>query len=257
MKYTLSDCIITINQVLNYPSLSYEDVSHFFDQAISEINSELNIGLRPISEIYKESSLKLEDLGDAIILSSAPNYEITTDTTADVYFNRELGQIMYKTGSEYKSTSKLYGMLPGYAGDTVNNQIWQTVFLNNNAYWTPYESVPSRNVDLTQYLPYDWIVLFLIPYVCFKYDIRDGGTGTIYADDFSNGFQQLRNSYDVPYFVNLSEQAGKKAYQHDIETHLPNINITIPTRAIYEDMKIGRSIRAVYGSMYDRGGWGF
>lgn len=263
MKFTIADCVVRLNQILNYPSLEYEDVSHFFDQAISELNSELHIGLRPISEIYRESSFKLEDLGDFVVLDKDPlpnnAYLPIDDTTAQVYHSSEDNTIRYKRGSdtEYVKTKKLYGLYSNHIDGGIVNQFYQTVTAGNVSVWTAYEIVPNNEIDLTQYMPYDWVVLFLIPYVCFRYAVRDGDTGATYAEDFGNGFQQLRNSYNVPPTVNLAQQAGKKAYKKDVEEHLPNINIQIPTRAITEDMKVERNIRAEYGSMYDRGGWNF
>lgn len=254
MTFTLSDCITRINQVLNYPSVSYVDIDYFFDQAISELNSELNIGLRPISEIYKNSTFKIENLKDFVMLETIPTPVISGNETSDIYFKD--GHIFYKKdGTNYVKTTKLYGIYSQYEGSEIVNKIYETIVLSGEAYWTPYHIPVDNNVDLTNYLPYDWIVLYLIPYVCFKYAVRDGDSGVNYAEDFSNGFQQLRNSYDIPHTVNLAQQAGKKAYIQDLEELLPNINVQVPTRAIYESMKVPRNIPAQYGSMYDRGGW--
>ena len=255
MKFTILECVTRLNQILNYPSLTYGDVSHFFDQAISEINSELHIGLRPISEIYKNSSFRFEDLEHFIMLENAPLPNIPTDETAPVYIKD--GVIYYTKNDKTVSTSKLYALVSKFEDGAIVNQMWHTVLVNTSAYWTPYTVITDDNVDLLEYLPFDWIVLFLIPYVCFKYAIRDGDSGASYAEDFSNGFQQLRNSYDIPHNVILSQQAGKIAYKQDVEKYLPNLNTLVPTRAIYEDMKIPRNIQAQYGSVYDRGGWGF
>ena len=53
MKFTLSECVDRINQTLNFPSVAYEDISLFFDQAIAELNTTLHIQIRPISELVK------------------------------------------------------------------------------------------------------------------------------------------------------------------------------------------------------------
>ena len=54
--FTIADCISQINQALNYPSLTYEDISLYLDQAIAEINTNLHIGLRSFSHLisYKK-----------------------------------------------------------------------------------------------------------------------------------------------------------------------------------------------------------
>lgn len=251
MKFTLADCVERLNQILNYPSLEYINVEHFFDQAISEINSELHLGLRPISEIYQKSKLDLKDLKDVVMLSAEPVlnipvYESIPENPADIYLYN--GLIHYNGD---KTTNKLYAV----ARDS--GKMYQTVILGGGAYWYTFETSPELRIDLTEYMPYDWIVLFLIPYICFRYAVRDGDSGAMYAEDFGNGFQQLRNSYDIPTTVLLSQQAGKLAYYQDTLDSLPNLNIQVPTRAIYENMKVSRAIAAQHGSVYDRGGWGF
>lgn len=262
MKFTISDCVERLNQILNYPSVQYTDVSHFFDQAISEINSELHTGLRPISELYKKASFKLEDLKEVIVLDKTPAtipvYATYPENPTDSVFCVD-NKIYYKKGSstDYTETVQLYGIVSKHEEGKVINLVYKTYIVGGTAMWIAHESLPENNLNLLDYLPYDWIVLFLIPYVCFKYAIRDGDSGASYAEDFGNGFQQLRNSYDIPHSVVLAQQAGKVAYKQDVEERLPNINTIVPTRAIYEDMKIPRNIQAQYGSVFDRGGWGF
>jgi hypothetical protein len=287
MKYTLADCIEKINQVLNYPSVDYSDISHFFDQAVSELNTELHIGLRPISEIYKNSGFKLESLEDFIFLEKAPvgadkNIPKDTDKGFDkskayvylslvhdnapvgTYNDSDVYKIFYRhnLNEDFKETYTLYGVYAEYYDNPetgvkeISKQLYQTLIIGGYAYWQAYEFVPDVEVNLTDYLAYDWIVLFLIPYVCFKFSVRNGDSGALYAEEFQQGFQQLNKSYEVPSFSILSEQAGKKAYQQDVEENLSNLKIYIPTRAIYEDMKVSRVIQAKYGgSMYDPGGW--
>ena len=70
------------------------------------------------------------------------------------------------------------------------------------------------------------------------------------------GFQQLQDTYDVPAKVQLSIYADRPAYTSLVEKHLPNLNVIVGTRAIYEDMKHGRSLNSIYGNMFDRGGFG-
>jgi hypothetical protein len=264
MKYTLANCINAINQILNYPSVDYSDISHFFDQAIAELNTSLHIGLRPMSEIYKSSTFKIESLGDFVMFNEAPTPDITKDETADVYLKvDESGSyIYYKYDDSYKRTKKLFGIYARYVTDDKNKptgqiqrEIYQTIILGEKAYWTPYEYMPDVEVNLIDYMPYNWITLFLIPYVCFKFAVRNGDSGALYADELTQGFQQLQTSYDIPCFSNLKDNADKVAYTKDVEEHLPNININIPTRAIYENMLTDRKFYATYGSMYDNGGW--
>ena len=176
MIFTLDNCMSRINQVLNYPMLEYTDIQHYFDQAISELNTTLRVGIKPLSAIVQEHA--------------------------------------HNSIEDYSS------------------------------------------VNLTDYFPIDVINLYLIPYVCFKFTVRNGGDGSIFVDEFTQGFQQIQTSYDIPNFVVLSEQAGKLAYAADVEENLSNLNIKIPTRAIYDSMKIGDSFMPTYGGMYDNGGWG-
>lgn len=268
MKYTLADCVVTINQILNYPSVDYSDITYFFDQAISELNTELHLGLKPISEVYKKSTFNLEDLGDVVFFDAEPKATVSTNPNDIVHTAVEDNTrwIFYKNHNDesaFKKVKVLYGVYakyhtnPNTGAQEISKQLYQTVILGGNAYWTPYEIMPDRELDLLNYMPMDWINLFLIPYVCFKYALRNGDAGVAYAEDFQNGFQQLRNSYDIPCFVVLSEQAGKEAYNADVKENLPHLNIQIPTRAIYDSMKTERVLKANYGNnMYDTGGWG-
>ena len=257
--FTLSDCIERINQILNYPSLSYSDISHFFDQAISELNTELHIGLRPISNIYKEASYSTAYAEHCIMLSSQPTSEAITNSDT-LSYDSSTGLITYvDSNGVSRTTSVLYGIYATFDNDTKQpiRQMYRTVKVGGAIFWSPYEYVPEREINLADYLSTDWIILFLIPYVCFKYAVRNGDSGALYSEEFQQGFQQLQNSYDVPSFVNLVEYAGKPAYTEDVKNHIDNLKIQIPTRAIYDDMKTSRTIRAEYGGMYDRGGWGY
>lgn len=262
MTYTLSDCIESINQILNYPSVSYTDISVYFDQAIAELNTELHLGLRPISQIYKENSNIETTLSPLVVLNSRPSLSVNIptvpSTTDKVYCS--LGNLYYYnlSTSTYTKSNYVYGIYTAFDTDgTPIKEIYRTLVIGEYAYWTAYENHTERNVDLINYLPYEWIILFLIPYVCFKYAVRDGDTGASYAEDLSNGFQQLRNAYSVPNTVLLASVADKPAYKSDVSSNLPNLNIAIPTRAIYETMKVPSVIQASYDSIYSKGGWGF
>ena len=61
---TLSDCINRINQVLNYPSVGYVDIRHFFDQAIAELNTTFRIGLPLVSQMVEERKLNIQELSN-------------------------------------------------------------------------------------------------------------------------------------------------------------------------------------------------
>lgn len=263
MKFTLDDCVTVINQILNYPSVAYTDISHFFDQAISELNSELHIGLRPISYLYSKSTFNLSNFTDVIMLDSKPLPVVATnDKNANVYFDTSTKKIMYLKGADTVHTAakdQLFGVYAYFDENSeskeVVREIYQTIIIGDNAYWSAYGIMPTREVDLLEILPYDFITLFLIPYICFKYTVRDGDSGALYAEEFSNGFQQLQKSYDIPSFVVLSTQAGKPAYKEDVENNLDNLNIKVPTRAIYESMRVDKTFIATYGGIYDTGGW--
>ena len=262
MTYSLSDCVESINQILNYPSVTYGDISIYFDQAISELNTELHLGLKPISVLYKEADTLSEDISPLVVLDERPNLSAglpSPDDDAKVYFDGTDICYLDLLTSKYVKARKVYGIYIYVDSETNSTvkEMYQTIMLGNYAYWTYFEKTPDRDLNLTDYMPYDWVVLFLIPYVCFKYAIRDGDSGASYAEDLSNGFQQLRNAYSVPSTVCLSKMSGKKAYAKDVLENLPNLNISVPTRAIYEDMRTPQVISAEYESFYDKGGWGF
>ena len=272
MKYTLADCIDTINQVLNYPSVDYTDISHFFDQAISELNTELNIGLRPISELYKDANFKIDELKYITVLDERPSayvplYDEAADSTQMVFYKVEndVIQLYYRTSPRTEAIKVPEGetLYATSRTSSIDNkyedvyEIYQVLVIGGTVYWSPYEyTATATRVNLTDFLPRDWIHLYLIPYVCFKYSSRNGNSSVLYVEEFTQGFQQLQKSYDVPSFVNLAANADLPAYTQDVEENLPNINITIPTRAIYDSMKVSRVIHAKYGTMYDNGGWG-
>jgi hypothetical protein len=125
------------------------------------------------------------------------------------------------------------------------------------AIWTPVVENRLNDFDLAMYLPTDWIVLFLIPYVCFKTAVRDGSSGSLYNEEYVQGFQQLQTSYNVPNFVELSKVAHLPAYTAMVKANLNNLNKRIPTRAVYDSMKIGNAIFPEYEYTTTRGGWGF
>ena len=259
MKFTLSECVDRINQTLNFPSVAYEDISLFFDQAIAELNTTLHIQIRPISELVKNytNNVKFPNL---VLLKTDPALNsgaipVDPDNVDDLtyYYDSSSKTYAVKEQGVWRHYTELYGVRHTVTESTFYKAVAYSV---STVVWTIYEGHSAINYDLTEVLPRDWITLYLIPYVCFKYAVRDGDNGTLYADEFAQGFQQLQNAYDVPSTVKLTDVIGIPAYLEDIKDNLGNLNITIPTRAILDSMLHSRVARATYGGMYDNGGWG-
>lgn len=272
MKFTLSDCVSRINQVLNYPAVAYEDISHFFDQAIAELNTNLRIALPSVTEMRSEHTFEVSEQEGLVRLTTRPTSATTlkhylqfTDMPSDgtVQYAYVCGDTFntrkfykYIGGTDgWKEVSALYGILVDDMGDVstyVAVPISTTV-----AVWTPVSAQHISEFDLTDYLPLDWWTLFIIPYVCFKFAVRNGDSGELFSDEFTQGYQQLQSSYNVPNTVKLREVAGKPAYAELVKLHLEYIgNGIVFTRAIYEDMRVGNGIASVYGGIYESGGWG-
>lgn len=258
MKYTLSEYVTRINQTLNYPSVSYEDISLFLDQAIAELNTSLHIQIKPISVLVANytNNVKLSPL---VTLSETPTavtkIPLEEMEGYDYYYNSSEKVYKVRTLGVWNSYPELYGIYHNPA-EGISEFYKAIVFSDNAVLWGQSSNTNPTSYDLTEILPVDWITLFLIPYVCFKYSVRDGDNGTLYAEEFSQGFQQLQNAYNVPSTVKLSDVAGQKAYTEDVKEHLNNLNINIPTRAITQNMLHGRVTTPVYGNVYDNGGWG-
>lgn len=263
MSFTLSNCIERINQVLNYPSLTYTDVSAFFDQAIAELNTSLHIGLRSITEcmalnsnknisnipnvaVFSDSS-EANNLIEALPNAPTDGKKYYYDTTQQLYGIRQ------KNGEYYmaKEMFAIYNTLT-----TSGIKTYKAVMYGSETIaWAEHTSSDPLSLELTNYLPNDWIVLFLIPYVCFKYSVRDGDTGALYSEEFVQGFQQLQQAYNVPSFVPLVTHAHLPAYKKDVTDNLNKLNITVPTRAITEAMRTPAIVHATYGDFYDSNGW--
>ena len=255
MKYTLSDCISTINQILNYPSIAYEDVSVFLDQAIAELNTTLHIQIKPISYLrkYYTNTVKLEPI---VLLNNMPTSSdlIPTTETVNGKYYYDGTEYKVKTVSGWKGYDKLYGV---YHDPFLGSKYFKAVKLTpTDILWGQVDVTNPNNYDLTEILPVDWITLYLIPYVCFKQSVRDGSNGTLYSEEFTQGFQQLQNSYDVPSNVTLSTVVHLPAYKEDVLDNLANLGISISTRAITQNMLHDRVVKPEYGTVYDRGGWG-
>lgn len=270
MKFTLSDCISRINQVLNYPAVAYEDISHFFDQAIAELNTNLRIALPSVTEMRSEHTLDILDQEGLVRLTTRPTSAETlpyaANTVQALALNTDYVYVcslidfsdrkFYKrVNLALKEVSALYGM---YVDSDGTMSTYTAVPLSTNtAVWAPVSDAQLSEFDLTDYLPIDWWTLFIIPYVCFKFAVRNGDSGELFSDEFTQGYQQLQSSYNVPNTVRLSEVAGKPAYTALVKQHLAQLGTaTVFTRAISEDMRVGNGITPTYEGFYDKGGWG-
>lgn len=271
MKYTLNDCIARVNQVLNYPSLSYEDIYHFFDQAIAELNTSLHTAIPNVSEMVSEHTFTISERGDVVRLTSRPGNcsaiaHYTEKPTEkidgvdhvyvcnDKFFERQF----YKwNGVEWVETPRLYAMFVDYGSTDVTKLAYSAVAISTKlAVWVPVDYENIEEFDLQMYIPTEWWTLFIIPYVCFKFAVRNGDNGELFSDEFTQGFQQLQSSYHVPSSVVLRDVAGNPAYVELVKENIANLTLKVNTRAITKSMKVGTSIGATYGGFYESGGWG-
>ena len=264
--FTLYDCITRINQILNYPSITYMDISHFFDQAISELNTSFRIQLPLVSQMIDENRIDFTQLPEVVLLDSEPSggaLDIPSGTpedftnTSKVYYNTE-DQKVYKydnVDGVWKGYNRIYGV---YMTSEYERKVYYTVvyYAAAGAQWVQLDDQRTSDFDLTTYMPEDWIILFLIPYVCFKTSVRDGSNGALYNEEYTQGFQQLQTSYDVPNFVKLNTVAHLPAYKYLVKDNLHCLDRVVPTRAVTHDMVIGNAVAPVY-SDNTMGGWGF
>lgn len=253
MKYTLNEAITRINQTLNYPSATYEDLAVFFDQAISELNTSLHIAIDPISRLVQQaqSDATKEPL---IVLTAQPNATTTIPTTETkpCWYDTTTKTFKVFQNNEWLEYPRVYGV---YQSDEF--KFYQTVKITETViYWGPMNEYDIGDFNLTTILPINWITLFLIPYVCFKYAVRDGDNGALYSEEFQQGFQQLQDAYDIPSVVNLVDVADLSAYRDLVTDNLPNLDKLVRTKAITESMLHDRQVMPTYGGMFDNGGWG-
>lgn len=260
--YTLNDLTNDVNVALNYPAINFQDIKLYLNQAISELNSSLHISIRNINDIISENYFKTSELKNLIVLGDAPTEsdvipslaedpEITEESTVYFYFNTTLGKFRIYETNTWVSYDSLYA---SYTDGVVKN-IYRATLLNNDYYWVLDFYNNPLEADFSQYICNDWITLFVIPYICFKFSARDNDTGAIFSEEFTQGYQQLLIAYNIPHQVNLQKVAGTTPYIIDVRDNLPNLNVMCPTRAITENMKIPKDIQATFGSMFDRGGW--
>lgn len=259
-----------VNQVLNYPALTYSDVSHFFDQAIAELNTNLRIALPSVSEMRSDHTFNVTEQESLVRLNT---YAELTDLLPHFYTveelkvygknyqyayvcdNYRLNRKFYKRNvDKWEEVDALYGIYLSPEGDFSTYNAVTTAI--DAAHWVPVENTHVTEFDLTDYMPIDWWILFVIPYVCFKFSVRNGDSGELFVDEYIQGYQQLQSSYNVPNTVVLSSVAGRPAYKSLVEQNLANLNTAVFTRAISEDMRVGNGIASVYGGFYETGGWG-
>lgn len=270
MRYTLNDCLARINQVLNFPAVAYEDVYHFFDQAIAELNTNLRIALPSVTEMRATHTFDVTEQEDLVRLTTLPDNKIelphykSQPTSHPAAGDGEGAYVcdgsftdrsFYRwDGVEWRPVKKLYGI---YIDAEGNLRTYIAVpITTRTAVWTPVSRTHYEEFDLTDYLPVDWWTLFIIPYVCFKFSVRNGDSGELFADEFTQGYQQLQSSYHVPNAVLLATVAGRPAYTELVKQYIGNLgNTMVFTRAIYEDMRVGNGIPSIYGGFYEAGDW--
>jgi hypothetical protein len=259
----LSEVMKYINTALNYPALTYVDIDLFFDMAIAELNTTLHTSIPLVKDMIKAFRQNASNReADKVILTKNPaddDFVIPTDPENPL----EDGIECY-----YSAGTKRFHVLNRYAGDYSEHASVKGVFVDSDALhmyrsisyggtavWAEVPTDQNYEADMGDYLPDDWVLLWLVPYVCYKYTVRDGGTAQTFAEELTQGFQQLQETYDIPSKVTLAAYAGKAAYRDLVKANLPYLNVIVPTKAIYESMKHSRNTNAVYGSMYDRGGF--
>ena len=247
-----------INQALNYPALTYDDVFHFFDQAISEINTSLRIALPTVTEMKVENTFDITKDFYTIPVTEddAKNYiPDEKHTTGSIYYDvsgdsRLDYQLYIFKNNLWIPVDKVYGI-------SELGKAYEVITVDRFAVWKETSLTVLKEFSLTDYLSIDWIILFIIPYVCFKFAVRNGDSGALFSDEFTQGFQQLQTSYNVPNEVTLSTVAHLPAYRDVTAKNLSNLNKKVFTRAITSDMRVTNSVKAVYGgNLFENGGWG-
>lgn len=277
MKFTLNDCMKRINQILNYPSVAYEDISHFFDHAIAELNTILKVAVPSVSEMISNNTLDTSLQENTVLLTTVPtgadsipavNIVPTTYPATKVVegvTSNVVSEYVYYTSTDSAFDRAFYvwngftwnrhANLYGVVFDGMSKRTYVTVAIGSRAWWTETPVQRTLDFDLCEYLTMDWWTLFIIPYVCFKFAVRNGDNGELYQAEFTQGVQQLQTSYDVPNFVTLQDVAGNPVYTEIVKNNLANLNQKTPVRAITDGMRVGNAIGAVFETN-TIGGWG-
>lgn len=257
---TLTDTVNYINQALNYPAVTLTDIKLFINQGISELNSTLHICIPDIDTMIAEHRKSYQLNDSVLVLLEKPTSDnlikpFTEDATSDVVYDVENKKFITRGSYPNGTHDTLHGVYMDYASG--RHLVYKATMINSTTgMWLEVHDSPL-NFNLTDYIAKDWIMLFLIPYVCYKYSVRDGDTGVLFSEEFTQGFQQLQSSYHIPSTVFLKDMVGIPAYLYDVEKHLPNLEICINTRAILETYKTPRYLNAIYSNFYNHnGGWG-
>lgn len=261
--HTLTQFMNEINAALNYPALSYPDVSLFLDQAVAELNTTLHTGLRSISECIRLFESKHAPNAGVVSLGAAlPTDAFPTSSDGTLGDGQAYARVLsssashpkefaYRDGAEVKYSKQLLGIVSSAGMPSYFSAV---AYSDSACVWVAAEN--PHILDLNEYFDDDWIMLWLIPYVCFKYTVRDGGVASTFAEEMQQGFQQLQESYDVPDSYTISERAGEFAYDEDLDEHSDDLTARVKIRALKGYMKHGRTLNAEYGSMFDAGGFG-
>ena len=269
MSYKLSQFITALNAALNYPAITYDDVALYIDMCIGEINTTLHTTIRSVRECRELLKERILSENAPIVLATEPTGNNASVPITDDANEPSLNAWQYwdvadenyhkfvhvdSIGNIDRVQTALFGV---YTSEGVPKTYEAHAYSSALCLWIASDGY--ADLDLSDYLTEDWISLFLIPYVCFKYTVRDGGVASTFAEEMEQGFQQLQETYDVPEDVVLSKVAGMPAYHADVKwclEHGESLGRRCPTRAITEDMKHPRAIGAQFGSVYDAGGWG-
>lgn len=267
MSYKLSQFITAVNAALNYPAITYDDVALYVDMCVGEINTTLHTSLRGIRECRDALRNRVLTENAPLVLATEPAGDSAALPINDGTPTPSAWQFWAVKDANYRKfvhvdangdvdgvRDSLFGV---HVSDGVPKAYEAHSYSDALCLWVASDGY--SDLDLGDYLPEDWVSLFLIPYVCFKYTVRDGGVASTFAEEMEQGFQQLQEAYDVPDAVELSQVAGLPAYRDDVKERLESgrdLGGKCPTRAITESMKHPRAIGARFGSMYDAGGWG-
>lgn len=252
-----------VNHALNYPAIQFDDIRPFLDQAISEINTELHTSIVDVDTMERAAKEAITSSPNIIMItkeetskpipttSRGPDgttnaYYFSADDNAYFVYDMDLGI--------FDRYTELYGVVIENGTPTIYTA--GQVLATSIRYWYLDKMYSISDIDLENYFTSDWIKLFLVPYVAYKYSVRDGDTGRLFNEEFVQGFNQLRKSYNVPFQVILSTVADKFAYREDVTHHLPKLNIWNVTRAITQDMKNPMNVNAERIDFYDTGGFG-
>lgn len=256
---TLTDTVNYINQALNYPAVTLTDIKLFINQGISELNTTLHICIPDIDTMIAEHRETYINKDNVIVLLTKPTSAniikpYTEDTVSDVVYDVDNNQFITRGAYPNASFDTLYGVYMDYASG--RHLVYKATVVNpRQGMWLEVQDNPL-NFDLATYIAKDWVMLFLIPYVCYKYSVRDGDTGILFSEEFAQGFQQLQHSFHIPSHVYLRDVADKPAYLHEVKRLLPELNVHINTRAILEEYRIPRFLNTTYSDTYSHGGWG-